>query len=101
MQKALADQTAWTWDAVDVLLRDTVLWYRSQGLENPPEDIGEGLATRAAGLPEVRLITLVDARGIQHHRSRGVSPPNLDVSDRAYFIAQRTVPRRVCSSANR
>src|SRR5207245_8724242 len=37
----------------------------------------------------VRLITIVDAQGIQRHRSRGSSPPNLSVSDRSYFIAQR------------
>src|SRR6202011_3113561 len=30
-----------------------------------------------------------DAQGMQRHRSRGSSPPNLDVSDRSYFIAQR------------
>src|SRR5258708_20791678 len=38
---------------------------------------------------QVRLITIVDAQGTQRHRSHGSSPPNLDVSDRSYFIAQR------------
>jgi hypothetical protein len=28
-----------------------------------------------AGVRQVSLVTLVDAHGIQRHRSRGVSPP--------------------------
>jgi PAS domain S-box-containing protein len=86
---ALAEQTAWTWQAVDLLLDDTARWYGSDSRAIPPERIDEVLATRTAGMPQVRLITIVDAQGIQRHRSRGSSPPNLDVSDRSYFIAQR------------
>jgi PAS domain S-box-containing protein len=86
---ALAEQTAWTWQAVDLLLDDTARWYSSDSRTIPPERIDEVLATRTAGMPQVRLITIVDAQGIQRHRSRGSSPPNLDVSDRSYFIAQR------------
>jgi PAS domain S-box-containing protein len=88
---ALAEQTAWTWQAVNLLLNDTARWYGSDSHEIPPERLDEALATRtaAAGMRQVRLITIVDAQGIQRHRSRGSSPPNLDVSDRSYFIAQR------------
>jgi PAS domain S-box-containing protein len=86
---ALAEQTAWTWQAVDLLLRDTARWYRSDSHEIAPERRDEVLATRTAGVRQVRLITIVDAQGIQRHRSRGSSPPHLDVSDRSYFIAQR------------
>jgi PAS domain S-box-containing protein len=86
---ALAEQTAWTWQAVYLLLDDTARWYGSDSRETPPERLDEVLATRTAGMPQVRLITIVDAQGVQRHRSRGSSPPNLDVSDRSYFIAQR------------
>jgi PAS domain S-box-containing protein len=86
---ALAEQTAWTWQAVRLLLDDTARWYGSDIREIPPESLDGVLATRTAGMPQVRMITIVDAQGIQRHRSRGSSPPHLDVSDRSYFIAQR------------
>ena len=88
--KALAEQTAWTWEAVDFLLRDTARWYETVSRKFPLDRLRETLADRTAGeLSQVRLITIVDARGIQRLRSRGISPPDLDVSDRSYFIAQR------------
>ncbi|MDB6042609.1 MAG: sensor hybrid histidine kinase [Gammaproteobacteria bacterium] len=87
--KALAEQTAWTWQAVDLLLRDTARWYVNDSHKIAPERLDDVLASRTAGVRQVRLITIVDAQGIQRHRSRGSSPPNLDVSDRSYFIAQR------------
>jgi PAS domain S-box-containing protein len=86
---ALAEQTAWSWQAVNLLLLDTARWYRSDSRDIPPERLDAVLATRAAGMRQVRLMTIVDAQGIQRHRSRGSSPPNLDLSDRSYFIAQR------------
>jgi PAS domain S-box-containing protein len=86
---ALAEQTAWTWRAVYLLLDDTARWYSSDSRLIAPERLDEVLATRTAGMPQIRLVTIVDAQGIQRHRSHGSSPPNLDVSDRPYFIAQR------------
>ena len=86
---ALAEQTAWTWQAVDLLLRDTARWYSVASHEVPPERLDEGLAVRTVGVRQVRLVTIVDAQGLQRHRSRGSSPPGLSVSDRSYFIAQR------------
>jgi PAS domain S-box-containing protein len=87
--KALAEQTAWTWQGIDLLLHDTALWYQHVADKIAPERLGEVLANRAAGVRQVRLLTIVDAQGIQRYRSRGSSPPDLDVSDRSYFIAQR------------
>jgi len=87
--KALAEQTAWTWEGIDLLLRDTARWYQNDGRQIAPERLDEVLANRTAGVRQVRLLTIVDAQGIQRHRSRGSSPPHLDVSDRSYFIAQR------------
>jgi PAS domain S-box-containing protein len=87
--KALAEQTAWTWQGIDLLLRDTAAWYQHVGDKIAPGRMDEVLANRAAGVRQVRLLTIVDAQGIQRYRSRGSSPPHLDVSDRSYFIAQR------------
>src|SRR5882724_9059093 len=87
--RALAEQTAWTWQAVRLVLDDTARWYGTDSHEIPPDRLDAVLATRTTGIPQVRLITIVDAQGIQRHRSRGSSPPDLSVSDRSYFIAQR------------
>jgi PAS domain S-box-containing protein len=87
--KALAEQTAWTWEGIDLLLRDTARWYRNDSPKIAPDHLDEVLANRTAGVRQLRIITIVDAHGIQRHRSRGTSPPNLDVSDRSYFVAQR------------
>src|SRR6266403_1289364 len=86
---ALAEQTAWTWQGIDLLLRDTARWYQNDSRKFAPERLNEVLANRTAGVPQLRMITIDDPQGIQRHRSRGSVPPNLDVSDRAYFIAQR------------
>jgi PAS domain S-box-containing protein len=87
--KALAEQTAWTWEGIDLLLRDTARWYRHDSPKIAPERLDEVLANRTAGVRQLRIITIVDAQGIQRHRSRGSTPAHLDVSDRSYFIAQR------------
>jgi PAS domain S-box-containing protein len=87
--RALAEQTAWTWQGIDLLLRDTARWYQNDSPKIAPERLDEVLANRTAGVRQVRLLTIVDGQGIQRHRSRGSSPPHLDVSDRSYFIAQR------------
>jgi PAS domain S-box-containing protein len=86
---ALAEQTAWTFRGVDLLLLDTAQWYSSEGRNIPPERINDILEVRTAGVKQVSLVTIVDAHGIPRHRSHGGPPPNLDVSDRSYFIAQR------------
>src|ERR1700722_10353874 len=87
--KALAEQTAWTWEGVDLLLRATARSYQNDSGKLAPDRLDEVLANRTAGVRQLRMITIVDAKGIQRHRSRGSPPPNFDVSDRAYFIAQR------------
>src|ERR1700719_5264156 len=38
---ALAEQTAWTWEAVDLLLLDTAQWYSSDRREIPPARLNE------------------------------------------------------------
>jgi PAS domain S-box-containing protein len=86
---ALAEQTAWTLQAVDILLLDTVRWYRSDSHDMPPEALDAALAVRTAGLQQVRQVMIIDAQGNQRYRSRALSTPNLNISDRSYFTAQR------------
>jgi signal transduction histidine kinase/ActR/RegA family two-component response regulator len=86
---ALAEQTAWTLQAVDLLLQDTARWYRNDVDQIPDNELDAVLASRTAAFRQVSLVTIVDAQGIQRHRSKGMSPPGLDVSDRSYFIALR------------
>ena len=86
---ALAEQTAWTLQAVDLLLLDTARWYRSDSHDLSPERVDAALAIRTAGLQQVRNVAIIDARGNQLYRSRALSTPNLNISDRSYFIAQR------------
>jgi PAS domain S-box-containing protein len=87
--KALAEQTAWTWQGIDLLLRDTAVWYQSDGHKVAAQRVDEVLANRIAGVRQIRLLTIVDAQGIQRYRSGATPPPQLDVSDRTYFTAQR------------
>jgi PAS domain S-box-containing protein len=86
---ALAEQSAWTFQGIDLLLRDTARWYQTDSKKIAPERLDEILANRTMGARQIHLITITDAQGIQRHRSVGSSPPDLDVSDRSYFTAQR------------
>jgi PAS domain S-box-containing protein len=86
---ALAEQSAWTFQGIDLLLRDTARWYQNDNKKFAPERLDEILANRTMGARQIHLITITDAQGIQRHRSVGSSPPDLDVSDRSYFNAQR------------
>src|SRR5246127_940522 len=90
VSKALGEQTAWTWQGIDLLLRDTARWYETSGRQLEPARVDQVLANRGAGVRPVRFLTIVDRHGIQIYRSRpGSGPPHPDVSDRSYFIAQR------------
>ena len=90
---ALAEQTVWSLQAVDLLLLDTARWYQSERSLMPSEDIDAALAARTAPVPQVRQVTIFDAAGDQLHRSRGFSIPNHNVADRSYFRIQRDDPR--------
>src|SRR5450755_3301625 len=59
---ALAEQTAWSLQSVDLLLLDTAQWYRSDGQKIAPEHRDDVLAMRIVGLPQVRQVMIVDAQ---------------------------------------
>ncbi|MDM0025155.1 ATP-binding protein [Variovorax saccharolyticus] len=89
LAKALAEQGARTLQAVDVLLRDTGEWWETTGRELPADAVATALASRVVGVSQVSVLTLVDARGMQRHRSRVTGEALADVSDRPYFQSQR------------
>jgi PAS domain S-box-containing protein len=86
---ALAEQTAWTLQAVDLLLLDTARWYRSDSRQIAPELLNSMLQTRTVGVPQVHQVIIVDAQGNQRYSSLKTPPPLHNVSDRSYFIAQQ------------
>jgi PAS domain S-box-containing protein len=89
----LAEQMEGSLQAIDVLLRDTADWYARGGATTRPWLIDATLATRAEGLPQLMVLTIADAQGIQQYRSRSPRAPGIDdVSERSYFIAQRDSP---------
>jgi PAS domain S-box-containing protein len=89
---ALAEQTVWSLQAVDLLLLDTANWYRSESARLPPGDIDAALAARVAAVKQVRQISIMDADGNVRYRSRAFGTAALNVADRSYFIAQRDDP---------
>jgi PAS domain S-box-containing protein len=84
---ALAEQTAWSLEAVDLLLLDTAQSNRSNSV--PPDRIDASLAIRITALPQVRRIAIIDAQGNRRHVSGGSPPGTLNLADRSYFTNQR------------
>jgi PAS domain S-box-containing protein len=91
---ALAEQTVWSLQAVDLLLIDTARWYRTESRQIPRGELNAALAARAAGVQPVRQVSIMDAQGNQLYRSRGFDTPLRNVADRSYFTAQRDDPHR-------
>ena len=89
MAKALAEQTAWTLQTVDLLLLDTARWYENVPAGTPGAAVDAALAGRIAGVTPVSQMMIVAADGQQLHRARPLSVPLLNVADRSYFVAQR------------
>ena len=86
---ALAGEADRNLQSVDVLLRDTASWYENFPWRVEPEAVVAALDSRAVGVPQVSVLTIVDATGMQRFRSRSTGEPLADVSDRAYFLKQR------------
>jgi PAS domain S-box-containing protein len=87
--KALAEQSLRSLQAVDVVLRDAASWYEAGGARLDPQAVSAALASRTVGVPQVNVLTVIDAQGMQQYRSRDTGTPLADVSDRPYFTAQR------------
>ena len=57
--KALAEQTASTWEGIDLLLLDTARWYQLEGQNFDAARVYQVLANRAAGVRQVRVLSLI------------------------------------------
>ena len=89
LARALSLETERGFQAVDVMLIDTAQWYRARAGQLLPDDIRAELAKRTSAVPQVSVLTIVNAHGQQIYRSRPTGEPLADVSDRMYFQAQR------------
>jgi hypothetical protein len=92
LANALAEQTAWTLEAVDLLLHDTEQWYRGEGRDIPPEGVDAALEIRRAGVPQVQRIAIIDAQGRRRYPSGGSAAADQNLADRSYFTHQRDRP---------
>jgi signal transduction histidine kinase/ActR/RegA family two-component response regulator len=86
---ALSEQTAWTSEAFDLLLKDTAQWYATDGRAESKDRIDAVLADRAAGVRQVRKLTIANADGIQRYRSDGSEISDVNISNRSHFVALR------------
>src|SRR5271169_3473801 len=90
----LAEQTARSMQAVDLVLLETQSRVLAAGVDNPvefnrrmtTEDTHRFLADRLATLPQAQGIGLIDADGLMISSSREWPVSRLDVSDRDYFV---------------
>ncbi|RCW64128.1 ATP-binding protein [Pseudorhodoferax soli] len=89
LARALAGEAARNLQAVDVLLRDTAIWYEALPRTADALAVNSSLDARAAGAPQVSVLAIVAADGQQTHRSRAAGRPLTDTSARAYFRRQR------------
>ena len=91
MAKTLAEQAEGSLQLADLLLRETATWYATER-PVPSAAADARLAARAAGLPQVREVRIIDEHGMPRFRSRALPEDTAALSDRAYFIAHRDHP---------
>ena len=92
LAKALAAQAEDTLQTSDLLLNEAATWYEAER-PAPGSAPDDRLAAKAAGLPKVREVRILDEFGIPRFRSRELPGDTASLADRAYFIAHRDNPR--------
>jgi PAS domain S-box-containing protein len=85
--KALAEQLEGSLQSIDVVLRATADWYATLPRDTRGQVIEEGLAQRAAEIPQIALLTISDDAGTRRYRSRESAAIEFSVADREYFKA--------------
>ena len=90
---ALAQETARSMQAIDLVIRDAQERVRAVGIASheqfassmSTEDVHRFLIDRLAALPQADGISMVGADGVLINSSRGWPEPRLDFSDRDYY----------------
>jgi len=97
LARALAEQGARSVQTIDVVVRDTAHWYSEVGYQMPRDAIEAALANRAAGLPQVHLLTIADAEGVQRHGDQVVLAHDHAQLDELLLVPSvgQLLPRRV------
>jgi len=96
----LAEQTARSVQSIDIVMADLKERIATFGTASSEEfyrrlrrtDVHETLKERVARLPQASVITLADKDGRVLSSSRRWPPPEIDLSDRAFFQALQTSP---------
>jgi signal transduction histidine kinase len=87
----LSEQTTRSIGGVDLLLTATLEWLRIEKNASGPQ-IHDMLKARSADAPFMKGIVIFDAQGNLSNLSPTYPPPNINSSDRDYFIALRDHP---------
>jgi PAS domain S-box-containing protein len=82
---ALAGQTAWSWQNLDLVLSSTASWYLFDAATSPPEQVNSALRQRIAEVRVVHAMTIIDADGIERYSSAVPFSPGRDVANQPYF----------------
>jgi PAS domain S-box-containing protein len=90
--KALAEQLEVSLQPIDTLLQSTASWYAALPPRTMAGSIDEALSTRAATLPQVSVLSIVDADSVRRYASGNVTLVGDSEAQRSYFIAQRDNP---------
>ena len=96
----LAEETARTTQAVDLVLKEIQYYIASQGIGTPAqlrerlsgEDTHDYLKVHSANLPQVEIFVLVDEQGKVVNMSRTWPPPDVDNSGHDQIIRSREAP---------
>ena len=94
---ALAEQTAWTLQAVDLLLLDTAQWYRSDGHGMPAERLTPNWRFAPQACPRcARCRSSTRTATSAFDRAAFPSPTEMSRTDPTSSLSA-TAPRRACS----
>jgi len=98
---ALAEETARSFQSVDLVLKNVAEMVLSAGITSPADyiakmrtvDVHHALRDRKSGVPQLDAVTIINADGVLVNFTRYWPIPKVNVADRDYFKALRDDPR--------
>lgn len=92
---ALAEQTARSFQSIDLILRSTALLLNvAESRGSSGEEIHYELIRQIAGVPQVRALSVTDSAGQTLYTSRAYPAPPVDISGHPFFKTLRDNPGR-------